>query len=99
MYRSDVAGERAQTGLAGQAHQHDHVPVVRQRLAVEGGQAGELARLAPGGGGEGYVRGVERTQRVQQVVRVDPGRGDREVAALRLVDDRLDRLGRLRLIA
>jgi hypothetical protein len=56
------------------------VAIIGQRSAVQIGQAGELARLARCCKCEVHIRGIERSQRIQQVVRIETRRDDRRIS-------------------
>ena len=62
--------------LGGQPHEHDHVAIVHDRIAIKGGQPSELARLARGGESEVDVRGVKSSESIEQVGRIEAGGGD-----------------------
>src|SRR5215210_6088473 len=80
---------------SGQTHQHDHVAIVRDRIAIETLQPSELAGFAWRSEGEVHIRSVEGPEPVEQVGRIEPGRGDRWITTTRLLDGRLDGFRRL----
>src|SRR5664280_1025610 len=86
-------------GSVRQAHQHDDVPVVRGRLAIDLRQARHKTGLAGSGEGEVHVWGVESRERIGQVVGVEARRRHRLLPATDGLNDSLDGLRRLRLVA